>query len=287
MFLLTVASAAIILLGAVWLLRPLALRYLESDARAEALRPVPDGWFAEVRAGVPYIAALPPGEQALLLQHARRLLTGFRWEGCGGLELTEEMCLMIAAQAAMLTWKRSDLPFPRLRTVLVYPGDAFRSRPSARPPGPGAAEERSPMEGLSDHTGSVVLAWDSVLSGAVGPDDGENVVLHEFAHQLDFADGIYDGVPLLATAEATASWAAALTAAYESLQRSIQSGTPGALDPYALTDRAEFFAVASSTFFERPAGLRAAYPVLYQKLVDYYRQDPASVIGSGTGPPGA
>jgi len=286
MYLLTVATAAIILFGAFWLLRPLALSYLAREARSELLKPIPDGWFAEVRTGIPYIAALTPQEQALLLRHARQLLTGFRWEGCNGLELSEEMCLMIAAQAALLTWKRVDLPFPRLKTVLVYPGGAFAHHPSPEGMSRDDGEARTPMEGLSDSKGSIVLAWESVLAGAVGPDDGENVVLHEFAHQLDVADGIYDGVPLLPSAELTESWAATLVEAYEAFKESMTAGAPGPLDPYALTSKVEFFAVASSTFFERPGELRAAYPALYRRLAEYFAQDPAELLESRSGPRG-
>lgn len=142
----------------------------------EARRPIPEGWLAVVRARLPYVAALPPAERERLLHHARSLLTTLRWEGANGLVLTDDMRLVIAAQAALLTWKRSDLPFPRLKTVVVYP-TTFRPRPAfAWVAGPPSHERESPTLGQSWSDGTIVLAWDDVLHGAAAPHDGHNVV---------------------------------------------------------------------------------------------------------------
>lgn len=241
----------------------------------EARRPIPEGWLAVVRARLPYVAALPPAERERLLHHARSLLTTLRWEGANGLVLTDDMRLVIAAQAALLTWKRSDLPFPRLKTVVVYP-TTFRPRPAfAWVAGPPSHERESPTLGQSWSDGTIVLAWDDVLHGAAAPHDGHNVVLHEFAHQLDSVDGLADGVPALPPAVTAEAWERTLHRAYDQLEREMAAGASSPLDPYGLTNRAEFFAVATESFFERPDALRRAYPDLYQRLAGYYGQDPA------------
>jgi Mlc titration factor MtfA (ptsG expression regulator) len=248
---------------------------LERRAIAEARRPIPEGWLAVVRTRLPYIAALPPEERDRLLHHARGLLTTLIWEGAGGLALTEDMRLVIAAQAALLTWKRSDLPFPRLKTVVVYP-TTFRSRPAfAWVAGPPRHEAEPPTLGQSWSDGSIVLAWDDVLHGAAAPHDGHNVVLHEFAHQLDSADGLADGVPALPPAVTAEAWQHTLLRAYDQLEREMEAGASSPIDAYGLTNRAEFFAVATESFFERPGALRQAYPELYDRLAGYYSQDPA------------
>ncbi len=273
--LLPFAFAVIAIVVAAWLLPRLVRRLLERRALVEAQRPIPQGWLGAVRARLPYVAALPQAEQDRLLHHARGLLTTLRWEGAGGLTLTDDMRLVIAAQAALLTWKRSDLPFPRLKAVLVYP-TTFRARPAfAWVAGPPRHEPEPPTLGQSWNDGSVVLAWDDVLHGAAAPHDGHNVVLHEFAHQLDSVNGQADGVPVLPPTVTAEAWQHTLHRAYDQLEREMAAGASSPIDPYGLTNQAEFFAVATESFFECPGPLRQAYPELYRRLAAYYGQDPA------------
>jgi MtfA peptidase len=120
-----------------------------------------------------------------------------------------------------------------------------------------------------------VLAWDDVRSGAADPNDGRNLVLHEFAHQLDFEDGSTDGIPLLDTGADARSWAEVFGEELEALQSAADAGEVTLLDPYGAQDPAEFFAVATETFFERPSELAQRHPRLYAELRRFYRQDPA------------
>ncbi len=276
LFVIAIAAAAIF--GALRLLAGPARRLLARRATADARRPVPEAWLAVVHARLPYLAALGPDDQARLLHHARGLLATVTWEGSGGLTLTDEMRLIIAAQAALLTWKRDELPFPRLKAVLVYP---TTFRPSARfewvrDPAP---NPETPELGESWPDGTVVLAWDDVLRGAAEPHDGHNVVLHEFAHQLDSANGLSDGVPTLPPGLTAEAWQESLDRGYHELERATGSGAGSPIDPYGLTNRAEFFAVATEAFFERPTALRSAYPDLYRRLTELYAQDPAPLVG--------
>ena len=144
-------------------------------------------------------------------------------------------------------------------------------------------EERSDSRlGEAWDSGAVVLAWEAVDAGASDPEDGQNVVFHEFAHQLDFEDGRTDGAPLLGSEDPWyrrkhryKTWARVLSQEYEQLRASVQIGAPSVIDEYSATNPAEFFAVATEAFFERPQELRRRHPGLFEQLMRFYRQDPA------------
>ncbi len=121
----------------------------------------------------------------------------------------------------------------------------------------------------------IVLAWDAAQRGAAHPSDGQNVVLHEFAHQLDFEDYSTDGAPALATRAEYLAWARVMSSEFKALRAAEEAGTPTVLDTYGATNPAEFFAVATEAFFERPRALRARHPELYAELGRFFRQDPA------------
>jgi MtfA peptidase len=122
--------------------------------------------------------------------------------------------------------------------------------------------------------GSLVLSWAAVKHGAADPADGKNVVLHEFAHQLDFENDAADGVPELATREQQLTWAAVMKSEFAALRAADESGTPTLIDMYGATDPAEFFAVSVEAFFERPHALCIRHPKLYAELRNYFHQDP-------------
>ena len=131
------------------------------------------------------------------------------------------------------------------------------------------------MLGESWTSGSVVLAWDSVLKGAANEDDGKNVVIHEFAHQLDQADGVGDGAPILKDRGEYQDWAKVFSKHYEQLVERTNKGRKTLLDNYGATNPAEFFAVATEAFFESRDRLKKKHPNLYSELKDYYQLDPA------------
>jgi Mlc titration factor MtfA (ptsG expression regulator) len=246
--------------------------------RRERLRatPVPDAWRHIVERNVPLFRRLPADDQAELLGHVQVLLAEKHFEGCGGLLLTDEHRVTIAAWASFLLLHRDAGYFPRLRSILVYP-TAYVIE-GEHDVGGGIVLEGE--EEFSGHTqerlGAVLLNWRDVKADARDPDDGVNLVLHELAHQLDFEDGDGDGVPALDHRNAAARWQAVLAQELERLRADVRRNRRTVLDPYGAEDPVEFFAVATEAFFETPTLLRDEHPALYEELRRFYRQDPAT-----------
>lgn len=224
---------------------------------------------------MPAFARLPADLQLQLKKHIQLLLAEKPFIGCAGLEVTDEMRVLIAAQAGLLLLNRRNGSFERLRQVLVYPGAFVVQRASADAAGL-TSESRRTLSGESWQHGQVVLSWNDVLAGAADPSDGHNVVIHEFAHQLDQESGPANGAPWLGRRERYARWAQVLGDEFAALRQRLAQGAPGLIDAYAAEDPAEFFAVVSEHFFEQPAALAAAHPALYAEFARYYRVSPLS-----------
>jgi hypothetical protein len=239
---------------------------------------VPDRWREILARNVPLANRLPPDHRERLLRLAAELIRRKHWEGCNGLEMTEEIQVTIAAHACLLTLELDAGFFPKLRTVLVYPTSFVANRGDDHDTWGITEAGPDVLHGESWSAGMVVLAWDQVLNGARDPSDGQNVVLHEFAHQLDQEDGRPDGVPLYGLA---GSWDDLLATELARLRDDADRGRRTVLDPYGAEDESEFFAVATETFFERPRAMKRAHAELYAALSSFYRQDPAARIADG------
>jgi len=236
-------------------------------------QPFPHAWREILRRRMPVFARLPADVQLQLKKHAQVLLAEKPFIGCAGLAISDEIRVLIATQAALLLLNRQAGYFPGLRQVLVYPGSFVVDRTAVDPAGL-ARDERRVLAGESWQQGQVILSWGDVLAGAADPGDGRNVVIHEFAHQLDQESGRANGAPFLGRRERYARWAAVLGAEFETLRQRLARDEAGLIEPYAATDPAEFFAVVSELFFEQPAALAAGHPALYEELRLYYRSDP-------------
>lgn len=239
-------------------------------------RPLPDEWERFLEEDFPRHRDLPEAFQKPFRSTLQVLAEEKNFEPCGGLEaVTDRARVLICAQAALLL---IGLPkhgyYRKLKSILLYP-TAFRDRGHRRF-GVHEEDDGSTRLGESWETGSVILSWESVVAGARNEDDGMNVVIHEFAHQLDQNDGRADGVPLLQDRQAYQRWAEVFLRNYEELVDEVERGKRSVLDPYGATDPAEFFAVASESFFEEAELLQREHPDLYQQLRDYYRLDPAT-----------
>jgi Mlc titration factor MtfA (ptsG expression regulator) len=231
----------------------------------------PDAW-REILAQYPFYGRLDEGERSRLHDVLRVLVAEKNWEGCYGLELTDEIRVTVAGLAALLVMNIEHDYFERVTSILVYP----TTYPSVFPhrDGAGVVSEDAPMYGEAWYRGPVLLAWDEVRQGALDPKDGSNLVLHEFAHRLDMLDGYVDGTPPLGLRERYADWARVMTEEFEALVESARRGRRSVLDPYGATNEAEFFAVAVEAFFEKPRQMQGKHAELYDLLRAYFRQDP-------------
>jgi MtfA peptidase len=233
--------------------------------------PFPESWRAILTRNVRLYPRLSAETQLELHGHVQVLLAEKSFEGCGGLELTDEIRVTIAAHAGLLMLGRDPEYYPRLRAILVYPSAYVV--PVTRREGGIVTETEESRHGESWRTGAVVLAWDASNAGALDVNDGDNVILHEFAHQLDTEDGAADGVPYLDRPSDYVAWARALAPEYERLR---EQPDQSVLDSYGAEDPAEFFAVATEAFFEKSRPLRDRHPALYHELSRFFRLDPAS-----------
>ncbi|BCX49942.1 phenylalanyl-tRNA synthetase subunit alpha [Haloferula helveola] len=207
---------------------------------------------------------VPDETRGLAAGWMRVFLDEKRFEACGGLaEVTADMKLAVAAPACLLIAHRPQDYYEKLRSILIYP-DAYRD-----------VSGEDVRLGESWGTGSVVLSWKSVIAGESNPEDGLNVVLHEFAHQLDQEDGAADGVPDFEDPLDYGRWSRAFAPAYEAFCERVNAGKRTVLDAYGGESPAEFFAVATETFFERPKALREEEPEIYEQLQRFYGMDPS------------
>jgi MtfA peptidase len=239
-------------------------------------RPFPAEWREILRRRVPYVRHMPADLQMQLKKHMQVFLAEKPFIGCAGLEVTEEMRVTIAAQACLLMLnRRRPSYFAQLRQILVYPGAFLVDR--VHTDGAGVLQDqRQALSGESWSQGQVILSWQDTLDGAALIDDGQNVVIHEFAHQLDQENGHANGAPLLPGRKHYARWSQVMAAEFAQLQAQADSQEPTLLNPYGATNPAEFFAVATEVFFEQPQRLAAEHPALYRELAGFYRLNPLS-----------
>jgi hypothetical protein len=242
-------------------------------------RPLPPEWWRVIDRNVPYVRGLSEGDRRELAGIVQVLLNEKRFEGCGGLEMTDEIRVTIAAQAAVLLLHRATDYYPTLKSILVYPSRYVATLRRVQPDGTVVEGEHARL-GESWERGALVLSWTDVLRGAGAPGDGHNVVFHEFAHQIDGESGAMEGAPALGAPARYREWARVLGGEYEDLLGAVHRGHGSLIDGYGATSPAEFFAVVTELFFERPVAMRARYPELYAEFRAFYRQDPAAVAGA-------
>ena len=243
--------------------------------------PFPAEWENILERNVSLYRHLPDALREQLHNDIKIFIAEKYFEGVGGLEITDEIKVTIAAEASLLLLNRKNSDYPGLSSILVYPS-AYVAKQNI-PVGSGVyLEGQSVRLGESWQHGSVVLAWDNVKQGAMNSQDGHNVVLHEFAHQLDQQEGASDGAPLLEKRSSYATWARIMSKEYEQLRSNIEHHKKSVMDNYGATNPAEFFAVATETFFEKPRQLKKKEPDLYAELKDFYKVDPIEWLQSGS-----
>lgn len=258
--------------GGIWAAYILMGRMRRKARRREALQqPFLDEWVQILKKNLPPYAKLSDGLRHELHQNMKIFLAEKSFEGCGGLTLTDEIRITIAAQACMLLLNREDDCYPKLSSVLVYPSTYIAGGKGLFP---NKSEQKSVRLGESWGHGVVVLAWDSVKQGAFNFKDGKNVAMHEFAHQLDQEDGVANGAPILENRSAYTSWAKEFSKEFEVLKVKKKKRKRSVFNKYGATNPAEFFAVATESFFEKPKQFQKKHPDLYEELQDYYKVNP-------------
>jgi len=248
--------------------------WIENRRRKEILsRAFPKDWLAYLRENVPHYSLLSEKEKAKLRDAVQVFVAEKNWEGCRGLEVTEEMKVTIAAQACLLTMGMEKNYFPRVKSILIYPG-GFRVPRDRQLIDITPESETMPVLGQAVHRGPVILSWSDIRKQK--GDGPQNLVIHEFAHQLDMQGGPADGTPFLSSRKLQKKWRRIMKQEYDRLVDEAVEGQVTLLDSYGATDEIEFFAVASECFFEQPVEMKRQHPQLYDVLRRYYRQDPAA-----------
>lgn len=221
---------------------------------------------------VPLVRRLPPALRTRLEGKMNLFLDQVTFRGQNGIEVNDAMRLSIAAQACLLI-VNSPVWYDTLRNILIYPSAFLTHRGTHE--GHLIHENNNATLGESWARGPVILSWDHALQGGLDPADGYNVVIHEFAHQLDGLSGHTDGIPILRKGQRYAGWEKAMLNAYHDHVERLERGEHTLIDPYGATNHEEFFAEAIVTFFERPQALRREEPALYAQLAELLALDPA------------
>jgi hypothetical protein len=248
-------------------------------ARRNQLRrkPFPSNWRRILENNVPIYHRLPAPLKEQLHGRINIFLAEKNIEGAAGLEMTDEIRVTIAGQACILLLNRETDYYPRLCSIIVYPRQYEVDKPLFFS-GLQHIEATETRLGESWPSGAVVLAWDHVRQGAADVHDGHNLAFHEFAHQLDQENASADGIPDLGRASRYIAWARVVGREYQGLQQYVKAGMVSLLDQYGATNEAEFFAVATECFFEKPRQMKAQYPELYEELKEFYHQDPTNYL---------
>ena len=272
-FLLVLAALAVLPWGSY-----LAMRWWASRRRERLrTRQLPADLELLLRRNVPLYGRMPDALKAELRGYVNVFLAEKIFVGCDGLEVSDEMRVTVAGNACVLLLSRRPDHFAGFRSILLYP-ETFAA-PVVEYDGEVVTEVLDARSGESWDGGPVILAWSDVLEGIRDPDDGHNVVLHEFAHKLDEENGGVDGLPVLRDATDYEDWARVFTREFADLVEKASRNHHSFLDEYGATSPPEFFAVATEAFFERSSLMRRRLPELYLQLQRFYGVDPAAWPG--------
>lgn len=240
--------------------------------------PFPIDWQETLTEQVQHYLYLDQEERHHLQQLVQIFVAEKHFEGCGGLEINDDIRIVIAAQACLLVLGLPPFQYSQLESVLVYPTTVTipPSRQSIFSAGGAIVPDSQAVLGQAFLRGPVILVWDTVQRNARHPEQGHNVVYHEFAHVLDMRDGSADGTPVLYSRTLYRAWVETCSREYAALKDKTRKGERSVLDSYGSVHEAEFFAVATELFFDRPLRMRRDLPQLYNVLSAYYRQDTAA-----------
>ena len=245
--------------------------------KPQAAAPIPEALWADTIATLPFLAALAVDEQKRLKTLAEQFLDEKEFSTGGGLALSDQICVSIAAQGCLPILNLGLSAYAEWVGIVVYPDEFVVPRHVQDDSGV-VHEYDDVLAGEAWQGGPLIISWGDVqLAGT-----GYNVVIHEFAHKLDMLNGDADGMPALHSGIDETLWAESFLAAYDDFCARVDRDEETEIDPYASDDPAEFFAVLSESFFERPDVVDRNYPAIYALLQRYYRQDPLTRLTSAT-----
>lgn len=241
--------------------------------RAVLARAFPTNYAKILRRNLPEYRHMPTDLQMQLKRRIKQFLYEKNFVACAGLELNDEIKVTIAGKACLLLLNREIEIYPSLTHILVYPGSFVVPRQQRNEDGT-VMLSRDALSGESWSDGRVILAWDQIVDNEHVQSMGQDVVLHEFAHQLDSESGSTNGAPDLPSSRAYQRWSQVMQTEFEQLHEDLAQGIPTVLDPYGATNPAEFFAVATEAFYKKSHFLAEAHPALFAQLKQYYKVDP-------------
>ncbi len=253
--------------------------WIENHYRKQILKTAfPPEWKSYIENNVPHFKRLNNTERSHLLELVQVFVAEKHWEGCGGLYINDEIRVTIAAQACLLILALPHDLYRGVDSILVYPSTIItpERQPGVFEQSGGLSPRPTPILGEAQMRGPVILVWDSVLQTARHPERGHNLVFHEFAHKLDMLDGRADGTPPLENKEQYQKWKEVCSTEFSRLRELINAGKRTFLDSYGAINEAEFFAVITEQFFDKPDAMKKHYPELYAVLHNFYRQNPAT-----------
>ncbi|MCH8497449.1 MAG: zinc-dependent peptidase [Marinobacter sp.] len=235
-------------------------------------RELPDHWRPLLARQVPIYLRLPDTLKQRLEKHVQLFMAEKTFFGCDGYEVTEPVQLTVAGHACLLILGRHYADYDHVHSVLIYPG-AYAVDEEVTD-GLVVSRHQEVRSGQASDYGQVILSWEDCEATLEHPGADHNVILHEFAHQLDYLDGSPNGAPPLLRDEA-GQWQQVMSTAFAELQATLKHpGRQPWLDPYGATDPAEFFAVLTEAFFQQPRQLKSHQPGVYQQLAHFYNLDP-------------
>lgn len=243
------------------------------DHAAVQRRAIPDDLWKRTLVRYPFLQRRDAKDGDELRRLTSLFLDRKEFSTAGGLRLTDAMVVAIAAQAVLPVLRLGLARYDGFVGIVIHPDQVLARREVAGEDGVVHAYEEL-LSGEAMEGGPVMLSWHDVRSAGHSAAAAYNVVIHEFAHVLDMADGVADGVPLLPPGLPAATWRAALQAEFNGLVARVDAGQPTALDPYGAQGHDEFFAVASEAFFVKPLPMQAEHPALYGMFAHFYGQDP-------------
>lgn len=245
------------------------------ERHALATRPIPDALWQSTLARYAFLAALPPGDAQRLRDMATLFLTQKEFAGAGGLDVTDDMAVTIAAQACLPVLQLGLVWYDSFVTIVLHPDEVVASRKVTDEAGVvHGYEEALVGEAMGD--GPMMLSWSGVTDAAHTEGPVYNVVIHEFAHVMELRRGEAIGIPPLPDAVSREHWRRVIEASHLRFKRRLAAGIQTVLDPYGAESLSEFFAVACEGFFVAGASLRDDDPYLYELLKNFFRQDPAA-----------